>query len=70
MRLGFSRSYVSLRAHPSLREDIAHGTGEGLKPLARAGSRQIDDVVEDQVPLVERVVRPREWNRAAPVLLE
>ena len=58
-----------LRVDPSLRKDVPHGAGEGLETLARAGSRQVDDVVEDQVPFVERVVRPRELNRATPVLL-
>ena len=47
-----------LRQHPALREDIPHGAGEGLKALARAGRRQIDDVVEEEMPLVERIVRP------------
>ena len=58
-----------LREHPALREDVPHGAGEGLETLARAGGGQVDDVVEDEVPLVERVVRPRELDRAAAVLL-
>ena len=56
--------------HPALREDVAHRAGKRLETLARAGGRRIDDVVEDQVPLVERVVRPGELDRAAAVLRE
>ena len=33
-----------LRMHPALREDIAHGAGDRLKTLARAGILQIDDM--------------------------
>ena len=34
------------------------------------GRRRIDDVVEDEVPLVKRVAGPRELDRTASVLLE
>src|SRR4029077_19893388 len=59
-----------LRMDPSLGEDIPYSPGESFKPLTWTGRRQTNDVVEDEVPLVERIVRPCELNRAAPVLLE
>ena len=49
-----------LREHPALREDVPDGAGKGLEAFSRAHGGQFDDVVEDQVPLVKRVVRPRE----------
>ena len=59
-----------LGAQPPLREDVPHGAGDGLVALARTHRRGIDDVVEHEMPLVERIARPRELDRAAPVLLE
>ena len=56
--------------HPALREDIPHRSCDGLKTLAWAGILQIDDGVEEQMAFVERVVCPRELDRAAPVLTE
>jgi hypothetical protein len=58
-----------LGEHPALREDVAHGAGDGLEAIAWAGSARSDDVVEEQVPLVERFVRPRELHGAAAVSL-
>ena len=55
---------------PALRQDVAHRTRNRLEALARSGLRRVDDVVEHQVPLVERVVAPGEPDRAAAVLLE
>ena len=55
---------------PSLRKDIAHGAGDGLKTLSRADRRYFHDVVKDEVPLVERIVRSRKLNWPAAVLLE
>ena len=56
--------------HPSLRKNIAHGAGDGLKTLARADRRRFHDVVKDEVALIKRIVRPGELNRPAAVLLE
>ena len=42
-----------LGLHPALREDVAHGAGDGLEPLAGAGRRRIDDVVEDEMAFIE-----------------
>ena len=56
--------------HPALREDVPHGVGEGLKTLARPRILQINDGVEGKMAFVERVVRPRELDRAGRVLLE
>ena len=59
-----------LGIHPSLRQNIAHGTGDSLKALAWAGGHQFDDVVENEMPFIERVIRSRERNRPAAVLLD
>ncbi len=49
-----------LRKHPALCEDVPHGAGQGLELFAWAGRCRFDDVVENEVALVKRVVRPRE----------
>ena len=54
----------------ALREDISHGAGEGLEAFLWTSSRWIDDVVEGEVPLVERVFGPRELDWPASVLLQ
>jgi hypothetical protein len=59
-----------LGVNPSLREDVSHRAGEGLEPLPCIGGRQPDDVVEDEMAFVEPVVRPRERDGTAAVLLE
>ena len=59
-----------LGAQPALREDVPHGAGDGLVALARPDRRRVDDVVEHQMPLVERIAGPGELDRAAAVLLE
>src|SRR5206468_1654251 len=47
-----------LRMDPSLGKDIPYGSSESFKALTWTGRLQTDDVVEDEVPLVERIVRP------------
>jgi hypothetical protein len=42
---------------------------EGLEAVAGSGSGGFDDVVKEQVPLLERVVRTGELHQTAPVLL-
>ena len=59
-----------LREHPALREDVPHGAGKGLEAFSRARGGQFDDVIEEQVPLVKRLIRARELHRTAPVLLD
>ena len=66
--LGVSALVRLLGMHPALRENIAHGAGEGLKTLARAGIHQFNDIVEDEMAFIECIVRPRDWNRPAVVL--
>src|SRR4029078_5500249 len=58
------------RTDPSLRQDIPRRTGDRFKTLTWTGRCQINDVVEDEVPLIERIVCPCEWNRVGPVWLE
>ena len=60
----------ALGPHPALRQDIPDRAGGRLKLFARAGSARIDDVVEQQMPLVEGVVGSGEPDRTAAVLLE
>jgi hypothetical protein len=52
---------------PSLRKDITHGAGDSLKTLATANLRRFHNIVEYEVAFVERIVRPRELDRAASV---
>src|SRR5256885_16983038 len=59
-----------LRADPSLREDVTHGARERLVALTRTGGGRIDNVVEEQVPLIERVSSTREFHPATSVLPE
>jgi hypothetical protein len=49
-----------------LRQDVAHGPGEGLESLAWTGSLRIDYLVENKVALI--AIHTRELNRAALVL--
>ncbi len=58
-----------LRTQPSLREDVAHGAGCGLETLASADGRQVPDVIEEEVPLVQRTGRSGEPDGTATVLL-
>jgi hypothetical protein len=53
-----------------LRKDISSRTGGRLKLLARASSCRGDNVVEEQMPLVKRVIISGEAYRAATVLIE
>src|SRR5262249_39016808 len=55
------------RADPSMGEDGPDRAGEGLVALTRAADRRIDDVVEEQVPLVERTGATRELDRTGSV---
>lgn len=55
--------------NPALREDVPYRAGSGLEVLASAGTLQIDDIIEDKVPLVESI-GPREPDRAAAVFFQ
>jgi hypothetical protein len=59
-----------LGVEPAMGEQVAHRPGEGLEPLAIARRGQSHDVVEDQVPLIERVMGAGELDRAEAILLE
>src|SRR6266481_55776 len=54
-----------LGADPSLREDVPDGTRDGLIALARTSRVGIGDVVEEQVPLVERIGGASQLDPAA-----
>ena len=58
-----------LRADPSLRENVPDGARERLVALTRTGGGRIGNVVEEQVPLIERMGGTREIDRAASILL-
>ena len=68
--LGVLAVVCVLGPQPPLRKNVPHSAGSGLVALARTERRGIDHVVEHEVPLVERIARPRELDRATPVLLE
>src|SRR5205823_3832124 len=59
-----------LRQLPTLRKDVAHGTCQRLKTLPRGCGFDFDGVVENQVSLVKRLVRPRKLDGTAAVLPE
>src|SRR6266481_4725811 len=67
--LGVLAGVNVLSLYPSLRQDIPHGTCDSLKTLTRAGSLQIDDIVEHKVAFIQRVLRPRQLNQAASILI-
>jgi hypothetical protein len=56
--------------NPAVRENIAHGAGEGLESLARMGGGGVHDVVEEEVPVIQSVNGAGERNRAASILVE
>ncbi len=66
--LGVLALVRGLRPQPALREDVPHRAREGLEALTGAGCPWIEHVVEHEMPVVERVARPREVDGAAPVL--
>jgi hypothetical protein len=53
-----------------LGQHIPDRSGSSLKPLSCSGINGIDNVVEEQMPLVERVLVPGEPDRTAAILLE
>jgi hypothetical protein len=55
---------------PALRQYVSHRAGGGLVAFARIGGLGLDDVVELQMPLVERIRRAREARRADAVFLK
>ncbi len=57
-----------LGADPSLRENVPDRARECLVPLARLTCRGINDVVEQQVPLIQRISGTGELDRTAAVL--
>ena len=59
-----------LGENPSLREDVPHGAGEGLKPVAWRCRAYVDRIVKEEMTFIQRVVGPLELNRAASVLLK
>ena len=48
---------------------IAHRVSDGLEAFASADLAHLHDVVKDEVPFVERVVRARKLHRPATVLI-
>jgi serine/threonine protein kinase len=60
------RAHRFLCQHPAPREDVLHRPREGLEAFAGRGLGGFDDVMKDQVPLVERVVRLVNSTRTHP----
>ena len=67
--LGVRALISALRAQPPLRKDIPHRAGDGLEPRSRIHGSGINDVVEHEMPLVQRFGRPREpdWPALIPL---
>jgi hypothetical protein len=59
-----------LRFCPSLRQNVSDRVGEGLKLIAGRCRRNLDRMIEDQMPFIERIVGSGEPNRSASVLLK
>jgi hypothetical protein len=56
--------------NPALRQHVPDRSRGSLEAFADAGRERIDNVVEQQMPLVERIVMTRKTDRTAPVLLK
>src|SRR5580658_7773659 len=59
-----------LGQHPTLSENVSHGTGERFKALTRTRYFGIDRSVKNQVPFIKSVFRPNKRHRSIPVLLQ
>jgi hypothetical protein len=59
-----------LRTQPAVRKNVSHRAGGGFVALPRVGGRRFDDIVELQMPLVERVRNSGEGRRADAVLAQ
>ncbi len=57
-----------LGQQPALRQDVADRPGHRLKAIAVCGCGGIQSDIEEQMPFIERVTRPRELHRTASVL--
>src|SRR5579864_6009333 len=53
---------------PALRQNVAHGPGKRLEPVARGRSRDIDATVEEEVPFIQRFIPSREVHGTTSVL--
>ena len=56
-----------VRAQPAVGKSVSHRAGGGFVAFARIGGLRLDDVVELQVPIIERVRPSGEANRADAV---
>jgi len=59
-----------IRTQPAFRKDVSYRSGGGFIAFSRIRRPRLDDIVELQVPLVQRVRRPGEARRADAVLLQ
>jgi hypothetical protein len=55
---------------PAMRQEIPDGAREGLEALAQAHGRQADDIVENEVPFIERIMASRKAGRAELIFRE
>src|SRR6516162_9302847 len=55
---------------PTLREDVADRTSESLIAVARTRRRRGHNAIEQKMPLVERIIRPRKPHRSTAILDE
>ena len=59
-----------LGMQPAMRQEIPDGAREGLEALAQAHGRQADDIVENEVTLIERIMASREPGRTELIFHE
>ncbi len=57
-------------AQPAVRKNVSNRASGGFVALARIGGIGLDDIIELQMPLVERVWRAGEQRRGDGVVLE
>jgi hypothetical protein len=60
----------SLRFQPASRQHVAHGRGDRLEPIAKAGRFAFNFMIEHQMPVVRCIRIASESNVVAFVLLE
>ena len=54
---------------PALRQNIAHRVSDRLEAFASPDRAHVHDVIEDEMPLVKRLVSSSEANGSAAILL-
>src|SRR5262249_3966639 len=66
--LGVALRIGLLCPEPALRDEVSQRVRRSLPPIVRVGIPGVDDPVENQMPLVQRIIGPGELDRAAILL--